>query len=71
MTELEKVNNEKNENDDLELSNTMNKIIDAMSKVHIDLIAFKKSKNSPLVVMQDGKIVKLSPWDFSIIDDEQ
>lgn len=71
MPELEKVNNKNIEDFELELSDTAKQIIDAMTKVHIDLIAFKKSKNSPLVVMQDGKIVKLSPWDFSIIDDEQ
>ena len=35
------------------------KIIDAMDKVHENLIAFKKKMNSELVVMKDGKIVKI------------
>lgn len=37
------------------------KIIDAMSKVHADLIAFKKKMNSELVVLKDGKIVRIKP----------
>ena len=35
------------------------KIIDALGKVHENLIAFKKKMNSELVVMKDGKIVKI------------
>lgn len=40
---------------------TQKKIIDAMDKVYEDLIAFKKIKNSDLVVMKDGKIVRINP----------
>ncbi len=38
------------------------KIIDAMATVYDKLIEFKKSKNSELVVMKDGKIVRTKPW---------
>lgn len=37
------------------------KIIDAMNKVHKDLIAFKKKMNSELVILRDGKIVRIKP----------
>lgn len=37
------------------------KIIQAMTKVRENLIAFKKKMNSELVIMQDGKIVKVKP----------
>lgn len=39
------------------------KIIFAMSKVYDDLIKYKKSKDSPLVVMRDGKIIRIKPWE--------
>ncbi len=35
------------------------KIIDAMGKVYEKLIESKKKTNSDLVVMQDGKIVRI------------
>jgi hypothetical protein len=38
---------------------TQRKIIDAMDKVYENLIEFKKKTNSDLVVMQDGKIVRI------------
>jgi hypothetical protein len=38
---------------------TQKKIIDAMDKVYEKLIEFKKKTNSDLVVMQDGKIVRI------------
>jgi sulfur carrier protein ThiS len=38
------------------------KIIDAMATVYDKLIEFKKSKDSELVVMKDGKIVRTKPW---------
>jgi hypothetical protein len=41
---------------------TQKKIIDAMDKVYEDLIEFKKKKNSHLIVMKDGKIVKINPY---------
>ena len=36
-------------------------IIAAMDKVYENLIAFKKKMNSELVVMRDGKIVRIKP----------
>ena len=38
---------------------TQKKIIEAMDKVSEKLIEFKKKNNSDLVVMQDGKIVRI------------
>ncbi|SDH07651.1 hypothetical protein [Psychroflexus sediminis] len=37
------------------------KIEAGLQKVYERLIEFKKSKNSELVVMRDGKIVKIKP----------
>lgn len=38
-----------------------NKIIKGLEKAYERLIEFKKEKNSELVVMQKGKIVKIKP----------
>jgi len=38
---------------------TQKKIIEAMDKVSEKLIEFKKKNNSDLVVMKDGKIVRI------------
>ncbi|MEL6558931.1 MAG: hypothetical protein AAFQ94_12155 [Bacteroidota bacterium] len=37
------------------------KIVKGLDKVYERLIAFKKEKNSELVIMRDGKIVKVKP----------
>lgn len=37
------------------------KIVKGLEKVYEKLIIFKKEKNSKLVIMQDGKIVKIKP----------
>jgi hypothetical protein len=37
------------------------KILEAMDKVYEKLIEYKKRMNSELVVMKDGKIVKIKP----------
>ncbi len=44
------------------LSDNAKKIIAGMKKVREDLIAYKKSKNSPLVVLKDGKIEFIDPF---------
>jgi len=44
------------------LSDNAKKIIAGMKKVRKDLIAYKKSKNSPVVVMRDGKIEYVDPF---------
>jgi hypothetical protein len=46
----------------LKPSSEAQKIIDNMDKVWRDLIAYKKSKNSPLVVLRDGKIEYVDPF---------
>lgn len=38
---------------------TQKKIIEAMDKVSEELIEFKMKNNSDLVVMQDGKILRI------------
>lgn len=37
------------------------KILKGLDEVYERLIIFKKNKNSELVIMQDGKIVKIKP----------
>jgi hypothetical protein len=46
----------------LKPSSEAQKIIENMDKVWRDLIAYKKSKNSPLVVLRDGKIEFIDPF---------
>lgn len=43
---------------------TLDKIEEGMKLVKADLIAFKKAKNSELVVMQGDKIVHIKPEDI-------
>ncbi|GMV76904.1 MAG: hypothetical protein AMXMBFR79_00400 [Chitinophagaceae bacterium] len=49
MTELEKQ------------KELFDKILSGLEKAYEKLIEFKKQKNSKLVIMQDGKIVKVKP----------
>lgn len=42
-------------------SESVQKIIDAMDKVHENLIAYKKKMNSELVVLKDDKIIRIKP----------
>ncbi len=37
------------------------KIVKGLEKVYERLIVYKKEKNSELVIMKDGKIVKIKP----------
>jgi hypothetical protein len=37
------------------------KIVKGLEKVYEKLIEFKKAKNSELVIMRNGKIVKIKP----------
>lgn len=37
------------------------KVLKGLEKVYEKLIEFKKQKNSKLVIMQEGKIVKVEP----------
>ena len=48
----------------LVLSDNAKKIIAGMKKVREDLIAYKKSKNSPLVILRNGKIELVDPFTF-------
>lgn len=45
-------------------SETQEKIVKALELVYENLIKFKKEKNSPLVVMRDGKIVRIKAEDL-------
>lgn len=42
-------------------TSTQKKILEGMDKVYENLIEFKKKANSDLVVMKDGKIVRIKP----------
>jgi len=53
----------------LHLSENAIKIINNMDKVWKDLLAFKRSKNSPVVVMREGRIVNLDPFTLEEIKD--
>ena len=48
----------------LVLSDNAKKIIAGMKRVREDLIAYKKSKNSPLVILRNGKIELVDPFTF-------
>ena len=54
----------------LQLSENAMKIINNMDKVMKDLLEFKRSKNSPLVVMREGRIVNLDPFTLQEIKGE-
>ena len=43
------------------LSEWQEKVLDGLELAYERMIAFKKYKNSPLIVRQAGKIVKLDP----------
>ena len=44
-----------------ESKSTLDKLEEGMKLVKADLMAYKKAKNSKLVVLQDDKIVFLNP----------
>ncbi|MCB0659760.1 MAG: hypothetical protein KDC04_02425 [Saprospiraceae bacterium] len=55
---------------DNNLTETMKKIMDGMVLVRTRLIAYKIKMNSELVVMKDGKVVRIKPEDVSLTSDE-
>ena len=57
-----KVPEKKEDDKKVKLSSEAQKIISGMKKVREDLIAYKISKNSPLVVLRDGKIEFIDPF---------
>ena len=57
-----KVPEKKEDDKKVKLYSEAQKIISGMKKVREDLIAYKKSKNSPLVVLRDGKIEFIDPF---------
>ena len=52
------------------LTPTMKKIIDGMELVRTRLIAYKIKINSELVVMKEGKVVRIRPEDVSFTSDQ-
>jgi hypothetical protein len=42
-------------------TSTQSKILKSMDKVYEKLIEYKRKTNSELVIIQDGKIVKIKP----------
>ncbi|MEO8533419.1 MAG: hypothetical protein ABI441_06710 [Flavobacterium sp.] len=47
--------------EDYKTTLTQKKVLDGMDKVYEKLIEFKKKANSDLVVMKNGKIVRIKP----------
>lgn len=47
---------------------TQKKVLEGMDKVYEKLIEFKKKVNSDLVVMQDGKIVRIKPTSLQVVN---
>ena len=47
--------------DIIELKNFRKKLIIGLERSYEKMVEFKKSKNSPIIVSKDGKIVKLDP----------
>ncbi len=43
------------------MTENQRKIAEVLSKVRENLIAYKKKMNSDLVIMKDGKIVRIKP----------
>jgi hypothetical protein len=46
------------------------KITEGMKQVRLDLIAYKTKMNSPLVILQDGKIVHISAEEYAKLPTE-
>lgn len=46
------------------------KVLLGLEKTYEKLIEFKKSKNSPLIIMKDGKIIELDPYGISPTTDK-
>jgi hypothetical protein len=42
------------------------KVLIGLEKTYEKLIEFKKSKNSPLIIMKDGEIIELNPHGASL-----
>lgn len=55
---------------DNNLTPTMKKIIDGMQLVRTRLIAYKIKMNSELVVMKDGKVVRIKPEDVLLTSEQ-
>jgi hypothetical protein len=49
-----------------EIEEEFDKIIFGLEETYKNLVKFKREKNSPIIVEQDGKIVELDP--FSVPD---
>ncbi len=47
-------------------SEAAQKILYGLEKAYEKLVAFKRYKNSPLIVSRDGKIVEIPPEDIPI-----
>ncbi|MFC6268367.1 hypothetical protein [Frigoriflavimonas asaccharolytica] len=56
----------KSENESENFAMLEKKLVKAMNLVYVNLIKFKKEKNSPLVVMREGKIVHIKAEDLEM-----
>ena len=48
-----------------QLKEERDKIVKGLEETYRRLIEFKKQKNSPMIIMKDGKIVAVDPNDLS------
>ena len=48
-----------------ELNDLENKVTKGLKKAHEKMVEFKKFKKTPIVVSQNGKVVKLQPEEFA------
>ncbi|MFD2201948.1 hypothetical protein [Shivajiella indica] len=46
-----------------QLKEERDKIVKGLEEAYRKLVEFKKAKNSPLVVVRNGKIVEIDPYD--------
>lgn len=61
----------RNEDEIRKLAEEENKqFIAAMEKANQEMIRFKRYKNSVVVTMENGEIVKRDPWSYTLPEDE-
>ena len=46
------------------------KIKEGVGLAYLEMVRFKRSKNSPLIIMEDGKIVEKDPFSIPLPEDE-
>lgn len=47
-----------------QLKEELDKIVKGLEEAYKKLVEFKKQKNSPMIVLRDGKITAVDPYDI-------